>query len=229
MKTFSMFFSEDAGEKFNKMDDDQFANWKKANPGAAKKADQLRSAKKESGLQKNDAKKELPTSAITAPKGGALAKHRKSEMGKWAEGAKKSPKNLAAAAAKKAGGALAKKAGSALVKKASSAITKRDDIKNVDVKDVTPKKVEDEKQAIGKRSAPKSDMADKQRARINKNSAMVKGKKKHNKNRIGNALKGIGKMAKKARDLADLAGTSGGDQEEGGLQGNTQRTKGVLS
>ena len=83
MKTFSMFFSEDAGEKFNKMDDDQFANWKKANPGAAEKADKLRSAKKESGLQKNDAKKELPTSAITAPKGGALAKHRKSEMGKW--------------------------------------------------------------------------------------------------------------------------------------------------
>lgn len=42
MKTFSMFFSEDAGEKFNKMDDSQFADWKKNNPGAAAKADQLR-------------------------------------------------------------------------------------------------------------------------------------------------------------------------------------------
>ena len=105
MKTFSMFFSEDAGEKFNKMDDDQFANWKKANPGAAEKADKLRSAKKESGLQKNDAKKELPTSAITK-KGGALAKHRKSEMGKWSQGIKNAPGKLA----KKAAGSIVRDA-----------------------------------------------------------------------------------------------------------------------
>lgn len=222
MKTFSMFFSEDAGEKFNKMDDDQFENWKKANPGAAAKADKLRGAKKESGLQKNDSKKELPTSAITAPKGGALDKHRKSEMGKWSQGIKNAPK--------KAGGALVKKAGSALAKKASSAITKRDDIKNVDVKDVTPKKVEDEKQAIGNRTQPKpvSDMADKQRARINKNSAMVKGKKKHNKNRIGDAIKGLGSLAAKAARKGKVnPGT--GSAEEGNLAGNTQRSKGVLS
>ena len=58
---------------------------------------------------------------------------------------------------------------------------------------------------------------------------VFKGKKKDNKNRIGDAIKGIGSAARKARDLADLKGTGGGDQEEGGLQGNTQRTKGVLS
>ena len=42
MQTFSMFFSEDAGEKFSKMSDDQFADWKKKNPGASSKADELR-------------------------------------------------------------------------------------------------------------------------------------------------------------------------------------------
>lgn len=42
MKTFSMFFSEDAGDKFNQMDDSQFDDWKKKNPGAADKADELR-------------------------------------------------------------------------------------------------------------------------------------------------------------------------------------------
>ena len=215
MKTFSMFFSEDAGEKFNKMDDDQFANWKKANPGAAEKADKLRSAKKESGLQKNDAKKELPTSAITK-KGGALAKHRKSEMGKWSQGIKNAP------------GKLAKKAGSGLVKKASNAITKRDDIKNVDVKDVTPKKVEDEKQAIGKRSAPKSDMADKQRARINKNGPIKADKARKVVKGIGDAIKGLGSLAAKAAKKGKVnPGT--GSAEEGSLAGNTQRSKGVLS
>lgn len=129
MKTFSMFFSEDAGEKFNKMSDDQFADWKKKNPGAASKADELR--KKAAGAAAKSSApavgkdKELPTSAITKPgasssykkvladkakqlagdaakkAGGALVKTgkdkinsaiRKSEMGKWAQGAKNAPK-----------------------------------------------------------------------------------------------------------------------------------------
>ena len=108
MQTFSMFFSEDAGEKFRNMSDDQFSGWKKANPGAAKKADELRSGKKAptTAAPKAAPGKNLPGDKPGGPlsaKGGALAKHRKSEMGKWAEGSKKSP--------------------SALAKKASSALT----------------------------------------------------------------------------------------------------------
>ena len=138
MQTFDMFFREDAGDKFNKMDDSQFDDWKKKNPGAAKKAEELRkSAAQKSGGAPAIQKKELPTSAITkpgapsiggAPKptdykatlknaavnrmkqlaadgakkaGGALVKSgkdkingaiRKSEMGKWSQGAKTAPK-----------------------------------------------------------------------------------------------------------------------------------------
>ena len=138
MQTFDMFFREDAGDKFNKMDDSQFDDWKKKNPGAAKKAEELRkNAAQKSGGAPAIQKKELPTSAITkpgapsiggAPKptdykatlknaavnrmkqlaadgakkaGGALVKSgkdkinsaiRKSEMGKWSQGAKTAPK-----------------------------------------------------------------------------------------------------------------------------------------
>jgi len=42
MKTFKQFVSEDAGDKFREMSDEQFADWKKSNPGAATKADKLR-------------------------------------------------------------------------------------------------------------------------------------------------------------------------------------------
>ena len=149
MQTFDMFFREDAGDKFNKMDDSQFDDWKKKNPGAAKKADELRkSAAQKSGGAPAIQKKELPTSAITkpgapsiggAPKptdykatlknaavnrmkqlaadgakkaGGALVKSgkdkingaiRKSEMGKWSQGAKTAPKGSAMTSADKPG------------------------------------------------------------------------------------------------------------------------------
>lgn len=50
MRLFSEFraecLGEDAGDKFRAMSDDQFAGWKKANPGAASKADQLRNGNK---------------------------------------------------------------------------------------------------------------------------------------------------------------------------------------
>jgi len=46
MKNFSDFLREDAGEKFASMSDEQFADWKKSNPGAANKADQIRSGKR---------------------------------------------------------------------------------------------------------------------------------------------------------------------------------------
>ena len=54
MQTFSMFFSEDAGEKFSKMSDEQFADWKKKNPGASSKADELRK-KATSAMKKSSA------------------------------------------------------------------------------------------------------------------------------------------------------------------------------
>ena len=222
MKTFSMFFSEDAGEKFRAMDDSQFADWKKNNPGASKKADELRSGKK-TGLQNNDAKdsKELPTSAITTTKGGALDKHRKSEMGKWSQGIKNSPDKLA----KKAETAMTKKEPE---KPSSSAIVKRDDIENVDVKDVTPKKVEDEKQQLGNQSAPKSDMADKQRARINKNTPVKVPDSA--KKAVKGLKKGAGVVANMAKKLAAKSkGSNRGIATSGDLGGLSGRSKGLLS
>ena len=124
-----MFFSEDAGEKFNKMSDDQFSDWKNKNPGAAAKADKLRNkAAEKSSAPPVGKQKGLPTSAITKPgetggykkvlaakaktmavgaakkAGGSLVKKgkdsikdkiRKSEMGKWSQGAKTAPKSSA--------------------------------------------------------------------------------------------------------------------------------------
>ena len=49
MRLFSEFLGEDAGDKFRAMSDSQFDGWKKANPGAAEKADKLRSGNKEPG------------------------------------------------------------------------------------------------------------------------------------------------------------------------------------
>ena len=61
MRLFSEFLGEDAGDKFRAMSDSQFDGWKKANPGAAEKADRLRSGKK------------VPGSAARAA-GGAITK-----------------------------------------------------------------------------------------------------------------------------------------------------------
>ena len=98
MQTFSMFFSEDAGEKFSKMSDEQFADWKKKNPGASSKADELR--KKATSAMKSSA-------PDPKGKGGALAKAGTS--GGYKKVLANKAKQLAADAAKKAGGALVKK------------------------------------------------------------------------------------------------------------------------
>lgn len=92
MQTFSMFFSEDAGDKFSKMSDDQFESWKKNNPGAAQKADELRKKAQGSSAPKPN-KYEQAKKALPGDKGSALAKTRKSEMGKWSQGIKNAAKN----------------------------------------------------------------------------------------------------------------------------------------
>ena len=65
MKTFTDFLYEDAGEKIRAMSDAQFADYKKSNPGAAAKADELRKKKR----REQEQQKALPG----AGKGGALA------------------------------------------------------------------------------------------------------------------------------------------------------------
>ena len=69
MKTFNQFVYEDAGEKFRAMSDSQFADYKKANPGSAAKADELRGGKKQPTTQTTSTKQISGDS-----KGGALAK-----------------------------------------------------------------------------------------------------------------------------------------------------------
>ena len=104
MQTYSMFFSEDAGDKFSKMDDSQFADWKKNNPGAAAKADAMRKKAQEGSAPKpnkyDQAKKSLP-----GDKGGALAK----TSGGFKQQLKLKAKEVAMSQAKKAGSALVKK------------------------------------------------------------------------------------------------------------------------
>ena len=107
MQTFSMFFSEDAGEKFSKMSDEQFADWKKKNPGASSKADELR--KKATSAMKSSA-------PDVSGKGGALAKAGTS--GGYKKVLANKAKQLAGDAAKKA----AKKVGGALVKKGKETV-----------------------------------------------------------------------------------------------------------
>ena len=113
MQTYSMFFSEDAGDKFPKGHDDQFGNWKKNNPGASAKAEAMRKKAQEGSAPKpnkyDQAKKALP-----GDKGGALAKS--------GGGFKQQLKNKAKEVAK----AQAKKAGSALVNKTKSEMGKKD-------------------------------------------------------------------------------------------------------
>lgn len=115
MQTFSMFISEDAGAIFRAMSDDQFENWKKNNPGASAKADQMRKDAKGGAIVKagsssssgSNYKQVLANKAkqIAAEKakqaGGALVKKgketiankiRKKDMGKWSQGIKNSPK-----------------------------------------------------------------------------------------------------------------------------------------
>jgi len=81
MKTFDQF-NEDASAKFKAMSDEQFADWKKSNPGGAAKADSLRGSSSNS------------TQANAANKGGQLVRQkqqRQSQMGKWAQSTQKTP------------------------------------------------------------------------------------------------------------------------------------------
>ena len=87
MKTFEQFVFEDAGEKFRAMSPSQFDDYKRANPGAASKADKLRGTPNKPTTSTNKPTtstaitkrqpKALPQSrggSIEKSKGGALAK-----------------------------------------------------------------------------------------------------------------------------------------------------------
>ena len=88
MKTFDQFlFGEDAGEKFRAMDDKQFDDYKKANPGAAAKADKLRGTpsttpsatpktetKRISGTPPKSRTDSKSQKALPGGKGGAIVK-----------------------------------------------------------------------------------------------------------------------------------------------------------
>jgi len=123
MKSFKDFISEDAGEKFRAMSDEQFADWKKANPGAASKADRLRTS---SGEGYADWKKANPNAAskednLRRPSGNKITMQDKDEL-------KKSPKpsqvNKNSSALVKSPQSNAADKGSALVKKRQSAMGK---------------------------------------------------------------------------------------------------------
>lgn len=206
MQTFSMFFSEDAGEKFRNMSDDQFSGWKKANPGAAQKADELRSGKKAptTAAPKAAPGKNLPGDKPGGPlsaKGGALAKHRKSEMGKWAEGSKKSP--------------------SALAKKASSAVTKKDPIKPVDVKVDAPKKPAPTP-AKGNVSTP---VADRTYLPLKKKETPQQPQQKAKKKKSKSDL--LGKAIRATRAAARNSTDDMGVSTSGDLEGLSGRDKGL--
>ena len=99
MQTFSMFFNERGSRReFNKMSE-QFADWKKKNPGASSKADELR--------KKAAAAAEKSSAPDVSGKGGALAKAGTS--GGYKKVLADKAKAVATDAAKKAGGALVKK------------------------------------------------------------------------------------------------------------------------
>lgn len=196
MKLFSEFLGEDAGDKIRNMSDAQVADLKRKNPGAAKKIDDLRGVKSKPAAAKPEPKKEL-----SGDKGGDITKKpdlRKSQLGKWSQGVKSNPTG-------------AKKSGD---------IVKSDGSKPVSVKDklkaVASKAVEDEKQA-GKRpgTTKGGDMADKQRARINKNTGpdamkAVKNLAKKAKGFVKKGLKGPGDVGVSQGD--DQAGLSGRDK-----------------
>lgn len=129
---------------------------------------------------------------------------RKSQLGKWSQGVKNSP------------GKLAKKAGTELAKKAASSIVKRNDIKNVDVKDNGPV-AKDEKQA-GERPG-----TTKNKTVIN-NITNIKQKKEKKKSK-GLMKRALGHLKKYAKDsVKDGSGPS----TSGDLQGLTGRNKGLV-
>jgi len=105
MKTFGQF-NEDASAKFKAMSDDQFADWKKSNPGGAAKADALRGKSSTTS-----------TSTAAADRGGQLVRQkqqRQSQMGKWSQSVQKTPPQGKPAPGNKPGARLsdlAKKAG----------------------------------------------------------------------------------------------------------------------
>ena len=90
MKTFEMFLDENAAQKMKSMSDSQFADYKKANPGASSKADELRYGKSPVKPER----KALPP----ADKGGAIVPRkpdvRKSQLGKWSQGVKSNPSSI---------------------------------------------------------------------------------------------------------------------------------------
>ena len=149
--------------------------------------------------------------------GGALVKRdssevrkpdlRKSQLGKWSQGVKNSP------------GKLAKKAGTELAKKAASSIVKRDDIKNVDVKDNGPV-AKDEKQA-GERPG-----TTKNKTVINNITNIKQKKEKKKKGLIGRALGHLKKSAVNAAQ--DSVQDGSGPSTSGDLQGLTGRNKGLV-
>lgn len=223
MKTFSMLFSEDAGEKFKSMSDDQFADWKKNNPGASAKADKLRSGDSDKGTKKPEIETDetkLPTSAM-AKTGKSKPDIRKSQIGKWSQGIKSNPTSE-----KKKSSAITK---APEEKKKPSAIVKRDDIKHVDVKDLGAK-TPDEKQA-GKEpgtSRKPDPTADKQRKEILKDKEVEVPKAA--KKAVAGVKKGVGVIANIAKKLAQKSkGDRRGTATSGDLGGLSGRNKGLIN
>ena len=213
---------------------------------AQKKIAQDRQKAREAKNRGFDPKKEVlkdkPSSMVKAePK--AITKKpdlRKSQLGKWSQGVKNSPGKLA-----KKSGAIVKAPESKPTAPDSTAIVKRDDIKNVDVKDNGPV-AKDEKQA-GNRPGTSRDVGkgvvnnmkkkkeDGFRAGLAKElkpdlSAKARnklGKKvgKAIKNAPGNIAKAAGKVAKGA--LGTKTGETGVSQS-GDLEGLSGRDKGLI-
>ena len=174
---------------------------------AQKKIAQDRQRAREAKNKGFDPKKEVlkdKPGSLTKKDSSELRKPelRKSQLGKWSQGIKNSPGNLA----KKSGGALAKKTG---------AIVKRDDIENVNVKDEGPT-TQDEKQAGDRPGTTRSTTTPEKKQ---------DGEKK--KMNLGKHLKKLGGKLKDAalKDNPEGVGVSG----EGSHSGVQQRNKGLAS
>ena len=160
-----------------------------------------------------------PNKEVLKDKPGALAKRdssevrkpdlRKSQLGKWSQGVKNSP------------GKLAKKAGTELAKKAASSIVKRDDIKNVDVKDNGPV-AKDEKQAGERPGTTKNKTVTNNKTVINNITNIKQKKEKKKKGLISRALGHIKDTAQ------DSVKDGSGPSTSGNLQGLTGRNKGLV-
>ena len=170
-------------------------------------------SKSNTGIAKSSAlAKTTPKSLPPADKGGAIEKHqpeptkrkpeiRKSQLGKWSQGAKTSPSNLA--------------------KRKSSAVTKPDSVDKVKVTDSGS-----EGQRGNRPGTSSTTNTTTNNTTTINNNAPVKPKKKPN---FGKALKKLGGkaagLAKKVRDSAnDTDLGSAAETEHRGLQG---RNKGV--